>query len=83
MIRVSKVDKYIIHYDCDCGVVGECMFKPPAKSSIILIDIECPMCNSTDRVKLIKRSTEHGEENSEDSLDLYWATVIDNKVLEN
>jgi hypothetical protein len=82
MISISKIDKYIIHYNCSCGVIGECMFKPPEKSSIILIDIECPMCGSEDRVKLMKYVSDDDKKLSEDSFDFYWAAVIDNKVLE-
>jgi len=80
MIQIKEVKKYIIEYKCDCGAVGECMFKPPEHDVLMVTDIQCPMCGDIENVRILKQSdNEQALENIED-VDLYWPIIIENKI---
>ena len=59
------------------------MFKPPKGDVIILIDIKCPMCGITERVKIKKYNIEESKNKLDVDFDLHWAVIIDNKLKDN
>ena len=81
MIKATTTSKNIIEYTCDCGAVGECMFKSPNESTVIILDLKCPMCEYVERLKLIKYNSEENKtELLKEDADLYWAIVVDNRL---
>ena len=73
MIKILGHKDDTIYYKCDCGVKGQCMVKPLSYKKAIIVDIKCPICMATERIKL---------QASEDvnSNELSWACVIYNEV---
>jgi hypothetical protein len=83
MIKVNSLEKNTIKYNCSCGAVGECMFKAITGGRVIVIDLQCPMCKDTERLKLTKYDSEQERKKlEEDDVDLSWAIVVDNTVKE-
>lgn len=82
MIHIKEVKKYIIEYKCDCGTIGECMFKPPEEEdALILTDIQCPMCGEVESIEILKHSSNEEVVNLED-IDLHWPIIIENRIKE-
>ena len=81
MIEITNTKKNIIEYKCSCGVFGECMFKSPNENAVLIMDLKCPMCSYTDRIKLIKYDSEEGKNKLlENDTELHWAIVVDNMI---
>lgn len=81
MIEVITTKRNIVKYKCSCGVQGECMFKSPDKSTAMILDLKCPMCDTTKRLKLIKYNSEEVKKKLlEEDSELSWAIVVDNIV---
>ncbi len=80
MLQINSINEYTIDYKCSCGASGECMFKPPKGNAIIMVVIRCPMCEATERLKIMKYDTEESKKQLTIESDLYWAVVIDNKI---
>jgi len=84
MIKINSLEKNIIKYNCSCGAIGECMFKSITGGRIIVIDLQCPMCKETERLKLTKyRSEQERKELEKNNVDLSWALIVDNTLKEN
>ena len=73
MIEILGNKDYTVFYRCDCGVGGRCMVKPLSKDGIIITNITCPVCRTTERVKLV-----HDKE--ADNNTFSWACVVYNEV---
>lgn len=72
MLKVKTFSNKIIDYFCDdCFVNGKCLVKPQDKNATIVLDLECPSCGQSTRLKL---------EQSKDSNDCTWAVIIDNDL---
>ncbi len=83
MIKILRTDGDTIEYSCDCGVMGECVFRPRAGSLVMVLDIMCPMCNDKKRLKLIQYETDEEREKLDkdnNDVDYYWPIIIDNNV---
>ena len=74
MIRVKGNKDCTIYYDCDCGVKGRCMVKPLSEERAMIVDIRCPLCLATERIKLSPQVLKVDED------ELSWACVIYNEV---
>lgn len=72
MIKILGNEDYTIRYKCDCGVSGKCMIKPLSKEGTIITNITCPICGTTERIKLISEI--------EDDKTFSWACVIYNEI---
>lgn len=84
MITINEIHHHTLDYECSCGTLGECMFKPPDGNTIMLIEVKCPMCEASERVEIMKYDSEKGKKellSKEAQLD--WVIVIDNKIKEN
>lgn len=79
MIEIIGNKGYTVFYRCDCGVGGRCMIKPLSKEGTIITNITCPICNKTEKVKLIQY--ENDREEAKDKA-FSWACVIYNEVTE-
>jgi len=73
MLKILGNKDYTIYYECDCGVKGQCMVKPLSDTKAMIVDIKCPICMETERIKL---QVSKGVDNNE----LSWACVIYNEV---
>lgn len=81
MIKVLNIKTYTIDYECDCGVIGECMFKPPKEEGVLVIDIQCPMCEECSTIEILKYKNEEDKERIlNDGNRLHWSVVVDNKI---
>jgi hypothetical protein len=83
MLKIIKTDGDTIKYSCDCGVQGECIFRPRSGSLIMVLDITCPICNDKKRLKIMQYDTEEerirlGKDNND--VDYYWPIIIDNNI---
>jgi hypothetical protein len=77
MIEILGNKGCTIHYKCSCGVSGRCMIKPLSSEGTVLVNVSCPICDATERVKLIQY-----EGKKEDVSDgLSWACVLYNEVV--
>lgn len=74
MLRVKVAKNNTINYICDCGVVGQCMIKPLADNSIIVVIINCAGCGESERVTI-----QQDEFNKE--CNLSWALTLSNKII--
>lgn len=83
MITIKEIHHHTLDYECSCGVLGECMFKPPDGNSLMLIEVRCPMCGASERVKVMKYDSAEGKkELMTDDAQLDWVIVLDNKIKE-
>jgi hypothetical protein len=73
MIKIIGNKDYTIYYDCDCGVKGQCMVKPLSDKNAMIVDIKCPICMATERIKLQASK-------DADTSELSWACIIYNEV---
>lgn len=81
MITINKVNKYTLEYKCSCGIVGECMFKPPEGNAVMLLEIKCPMCETSEHLKIMKYDSEKSKELLNDKdVELHWTIIMDNKI---
>jgi len=84
MIKIKNVEKNIIKYHCDCGVIGECMFKAVTDAKVMIIDLQCPMCKDAERLKITRyKSDEDRNKITSEDTDLTWAIVVDNILTED
>lgn len=72
MFIIKDVTNYTLSYTCGCGAIGKCMFIPVEKNTSLVIDLKCPMCNNTERLRI---------KNNENSDRLSWAIVVDNDII--
>lgn len=83
MITINNIERTTLKYHCDCGVSGQCMFKAPDGEIAIVIDVQCPMCKDTERVKILRYTSEDERQKLlNDNADLHWAIVVDNSIRE-
>lgn len=68
---------YTVFYRCDCGVSGQCIIKPLSKEGTLMTNVICPVCNKSERVKLIQY--ENDREEVKEGL-FSWALVVYNEV---
>ncbi len=80
MITINDINKSTIKYNCSCGAIGECMFKADADNGPVIIDLQCPMCEEVERLKLTKHNPDIEKE--QDDEDLSWGIVVDNRLKE-
>jgi len=81
MITINNIKRTTLNYKCECGAVGQCMFKAPEGDLALIIDLQCPMCDDVERIKIIKYSTEEKKlQLLTDDTELHWAIVVDNIV---
>lgn len=86
MIKIKKHENNIIHYECDCGAMGMCSFKPMNKEATIVIDIKCLACQDADRMILMQYNDEHSKQvmlDNIDNIDLSWVPSINEEELNN
>lgn len=72
MFKIHEVTDFKLRYSCECGAVGECMFVPVGKGASLVLDLKCPLCSTTERLKI----SEEGSSSEE----LQWAIVVDNDL---
>lgn len=79
MIDIIGNKDCTIYYKCGCGVTGRCMIKPLEKAGTAFVNVSCPLCYATERVKFVQY-----EEEKEDSLDkrVSWALVLYNEIID-
>jgi len=83
MINIIKQEHNIIHYNCSCGVMGMCSFKPADKEAAIVIDIKCPSCDGAKRLTLLQYNSENSKEEilkSIDAVDLSWVPTFNEEI---
>jgi len=69
-----------IKYTCSCGIMGECVVKPHDGNCASIIDIVCPHCGDSERVKLIQYDSDEARERLlKKDIDLSWSAIIDNR----
>jgi len=78
MIEIIGNKGCTVHYRCDCGVKGRCMIKPLASEGMVIVNIKCPLCYSTERVKLVQY--EEDKEKAMTTKKITWACVLFNEV---
>lgn len=88
MIKIKKQDNdnNSIHYECDCGAIGICSFKPTTKESAIVIDIRCLACQDAERMVLLQYNDECSKQTMIDNMykiDLSWVPSINEEELHN
>ena len=84
MLHIKDIKELTLSYECDCGVIGKCMFKSPKEDSVLILDLQCPMCNDTERLKILKYSDEETKKKLEsDNAKMHWALVVDNIIEED
>jgi len=84
MITIIKQEKNNIYYDCSCGAIGMCSFKPTNKEAAIIIDIKCPACLETERMLLLQYNNEESKKtmiNNIEDMDLSWVPSINEEIL--
>jgi len=80
MIEIIENDGCTVHYKCSCGIRGRCMIKPLESEGMVIVNITCPLCYDTERVKLVQY-----EEDKEDAMStgkITWACVLHNEITE-
>jgi len=83
MITINNIERTTLKYHCECGASGQCMFKAPDGDLALIIDLQCPMCDTLERVKILRYTSEEKREQLlEDDVDLHWAIVVDNIIEE-
>ena len=76
MIEIIGNKGCTVYYRCSCGIKGRCMIKPLETEGTVITNITCPLCHTTERVKLIQY-----EEDKEDaSKKVSWACVLFNEI---
>jgi len=81
MLKILDIKKHTIKYECSCGVFGECMFKAPDENTTLIIELRCPVCEATERLKILKYDSEESKlDLLKDNSNLHWATIVDNKI---
>jgi len=83
MIDILKHEKNTITYACSCGVHGRCVVKPTPNNAVIVIDINCPTCGSSERITLLQYSTDEDKKSLLDnlnSIDLSWVPAINEEI---
>lgn len=76
MIEIIGNKGSTVFYKCDCGVKGRCMIKPLEKEGMIIINITCPICSDSERVKLVQ----YEKDKEKASTKLSWACVLYNEI---
>lgn len=85
MITVNKQERNTIYYSCDCGAKGMCSFKPRDKYGPIVIDLQCPACQETERMTLLQYKDEKEREEileNFNNVDLSWVPSINEEILD-
>lgn len=81
MITINGNEHNTIKYSCDCGVSGECMVKLQDGNKATVIDITCPHCGDTERIKLIQYDSEKARKSLiKKDATLSWSAILDNKL---
>lgn len=83
MINIKKIDKNIIHYECDCGTTGVCSFKPIDTDSLIVFDVRCPNCFSTERITILQyrnKTIKNKIVSDLDNIDLTWSPTLNEEL---
>lgn len=81
MIQINSSSNNSIKYSCDCGIVGECILKPQHGNLTIVVDIRCPHCGDTERVKILQYDSEESRKKLKNEFaDLSWAIILDNRI---
>lgn len=78
MIKITGNKGCTVYYTCECGVKGRCMIKPLVDDGMVIVNITCPLCYSSKRVKLIQYEGNKEEAMATDKLS--WACVLFNEV---
>jgi hypothetical protein len=76
MIEITGNKGCTVHYRCECGVTGRCMIKPLEAEGMVIANITCPLCNATERVKLVQ----YEEDMEEAKNKISWAVVLYNEI---
>jgi hypothetical protein len=76
MIEIIGNKGSTVHYKCSCGIRGRCMLKPLESEGMIIANITCPLCYTTERVKLVQYEKDKEEATNKVS----WAIVLHNEV---
>ena len=83
MIKITEINKNVIHYECDCGTKGVCTFKPVNDDSVIVFDVRCPNCFNTERVTVLQYSSEVSKTKLAADLrdiDLTWSPILNEEL---
>jgi hypothetical protein len=81
MIKIEGNEVNKIKYSCDCGIKGECLIKPQKDNRVIVLDITCPHCGDTERVKLLQFDSEEARKKLlRDDATLSWSLILDNRL---
>jgi hypothetical protein len=72
MFTINNITNHSFVYECECGVLGKCMFVPVTGCGDVVMDLKCPACDRKERI-CIKKET-NGD-------DMQWALVLDNDLL--
>lgn len=78
MIEIIGNNGCTVHYRCSCGVKGKCMIKPLEAEGMVIVNITCPLCYSTERVKLVQY--EEDKEEAMNTKKISWACVLYNEI---
>lgn len=81
MIIIEGNEDNSIKYSCDCGIKGECIIKPQPNNTTIIVDVVCPHCGDSERVKLIQYNSEEIKKDLlKDDVDLTWSAILENRL---
>ncbi len=78
MIEIIGNNGCTVHYRCSCGVKGKCMIKPLEAEGMVIVNITCPLCYNTERVKLVQY--EEDKEEAMNTKKISWACVLYNEI---
>jgi len=76
MIEIEGNKGNVIYYNCACGTKGRCMIKPLGQGDTILVDVTCAMCDSSERITLVKEGYIVSDESS-----MTWSLILTNDVI--
>lgn len=86
MIEIIKQERNTLYYKCKgCGAKGVCTIKPTKEdTSVIVIEIVCPVCNEAKRITFVQYSSEENKKfllDNLDNFDISWALTKNEEIL--
>ena len=87
MIKIIRQERNTLYYKCEnCGAKGMCTIKPTKEdTSIIVIEIICPVCNEAKRVTFVQYDSEENKKTLLDNLDdfdISWVLTKNEETLD-
>lgn len=76
MIDVESKKGNVIYYSCECGAKGRCIIKPLGNGDTLLVDVKCAICDSSERVTLVKEGFIVSDTSS-----MTWSLVLTNDII--